>query len=102
MRSGEVQKADKYFKGLIRTSLPDVYKPRRSRITLASHNMADYAVMALTELRQTIGNPTVFTLEMANLYRMQGKRDEMVQEYLNYITQSHPISIMSRTFFSFS
>ncbi len=88
MRAGEVQKADKYFKTLIKNSLPDVYKTKAVSDYLASHNLADYAVLALTELRQTIGNPTVFTLEMANLYRMQGKRDEMVQEYLNYITQS--------------
>jgi TolA-binding protein len=88
MRSGEVQKADKYFKALIKSALPDVYKTKAISDYLASHNLADYAVLTLTELRQAIGNPTVFTLEMANLYRMQGKRDEMVQEYLNYITQS--------------
>lgn len=88
MRSGEVAKADKYFKGLIKNFLPDVYKTKALSDYLASHNLPDYAVLALSELRQTIGSPTVFTLEMANLYRMQGKRDEMVQEYLNYITQS--------------
>ena len=88
MRSGEVAKADKYFKGLIKNFLPDVYRTKALSDYLASHNLPDYAVLALSELRQTIGNPTVFTLEMANLYRMQGKRDEMVQEYLNYITQS--------------
>lgn len=88
MRSGEVAKADKYYKGLIKNFLPDVYKTKALSDYLASHNLPDYAVLALSELRQTIGNPTVFTLEMANLYRMQGKRDEMVQEYLNYITQS--------------
>ncbi len=88
MRSGEVAKADKYFKGLIKNFLPDVYKTKALSDYLASHNLPDYAVLALSELRQTIGNPTVFTLEMANLFRMQGKRDEMVQEYLNYITQS--------------
>ncbi|MEJ0054537.1 MAG: hypothetical protein WDN75_02165 [Bacteroidota bacterium] len=55
---------------------------------LAAHNLPEYAVWTLQEIRQTLGNSTIFTLEMANLYRMQGKRDAMVEEYLNYITQS--------------
>ena len=88
VRSGDVQKADKYFKGLVKNSLPDVYRTKALSDYLASQNLPDYAIYALQELRQTMGNPTVFTLEMANLYRMQGKRDQMVQEYLHYITQS--------------
>ena len=88
VRSGDLQKADKYFNALIKNSLTDVYRAKSISDYLAAHNLPDYAVLTLQELRQSLGNPTVFTLEMANLYRMQGKRDEMVQEYLNYITQS--------------
>ncbi len=88
MRSGDVQKADKYFRTLIKSSLQDAYRTKSISDYLAAHNQPDYAILALQELRQSLGNPTAFTLEMANLYRMQGKRDEMVQEYLNYITQS--------------
>ena len=88
LRSGDLPKADKYIKALVKSSLPDVYRTKSISDYLASHNLPDYAVWTLQELRQSLGNPTAFTLEMANLYRMQGKRDEMVQEYLNYITQS--------------
>ena len=88
VRSGDLPKADKYFKALIKNSLTDVYRVKSISDYFAAHNLPDYAVLALQELRQSMGNPTVYTLEMANLYRMQGKRDEMVQEYLNYITQS--------------
>ena len=88
IRSGDLQKADKYFKGLIKSSLSDVYRTKSISDYLAAHNLPDYAVWALQELRISMNNPTAFTLEMANLYRMQGKRDEMVQEYLHYITQS--------------
>ncbi len=87
-RSGDVQKADKYFKALIKNSLPDVYRTKSISDYLAAHNLPDYAVLTLEELRQALHNQNAFTLEMANLYRMQGKRDEMVEEYLNYITQS--------------
>ncbi len=88
VRSGDMQKADKYFKALIKSSLPDVYKTKSISDYLAAHNQPDYAVSTLQEIRQALGNSTIFTLEMANLYRMQGKRDAMVEEYLNYITQS--------------
>ncbi len=88
VRSGDITKADKYFKALIKNSLPDVYRTKSISDYLAAHNLPDYAVLTLQELRQSLNNPSAFTLEMANLYRMQGKRDEMVQEYLNYITQS--------------
>ncbi len=88
VRAGDMQKADKYFKALVKNSLPDVYRTKSISDYLAAHNLPDYAVWTLQELRQSLGNPTAFTLEMANLYRMQGKRDEMVQEYLNYVTQT--------------
>lgn len=88
LRSGDLPKADKYFKGLIKSTLPDVYRTKSVADYLAAQNLPDYAVYALQEVRKSMGNPTVFTLEMANLYRQQGKRDEMVEEYLHYITQS--------------
>ncbi len=88
LRSGDLQRADKFFKGLVKATLPDVYRTKSIADYLASHNLPEYAVYSLQELRRAMGNPTVFTLEMANLYRQQGKRDEMVEEYLHYITQS--------------
>jgi Flp pilus assembly protein TadD len=88
LKSGDISKADKYFKGLIKSTLPDVYRTKSVADYLAAQNLPDYAVYALQEVRKSMGNPTVFTLEMANLYRQQGKRDEMVEEYLHYITQS--------------
>lgn len=88
LRSGDVPKADKYFRSLIKGSVQDVYRTKSISDFLAAHDLPEYAVLALQELRRAMNNQSVFTLEMANLYRMQGKRDEMVQEYLNYITQT--------------
>ncbi|NOT75233.1 MAG: tetratricopeptide repeat protein [Cyclobacteriaceae bacterium] len=88
VRSGDLPKADKYFKALVKNSLPDVYKAKSISDYLAAHNLPEYATTTLLEIRQSLNNPAIFTLEMANLYRMQGKRDNMVEEYLNYITQS--------------
>ena len=88
MRSGDLQRADKYFRSLVKNTLPDVYRTKSIADYLAAQNLPEYAIYTLQELRKTMGNPAAFTLEMANLYRQQGKRDEMVEEYLHYITQS--------------
>ena len=55
---------------------------------LASYSLLDYATEAMQQARSESHNPSLFALELANLYRMQGKRQEMVEEYLNYVTQT--------------
>ncbi|MBA4145077.1 MAG: hypothetical protein C0523_04885 [Cytophaga sp.] len=88
VKAGELPKADKYFKNFIRSNASDIYKLKAISDYLASKHQIDYAVLALQEARKTVGNSNLFTLELANLYRIQSKRDEMVQEYLNYVTQT--------------
>ncbi len=88
IKSGDVAKADKYLKALIKNETGDPYKIKGISDYLASRNVVDYAVYALQQCRQEQGNPGLFILELANLYRIQGKRDEMVEEYLRYVTQT--------------
>ncbi len=87
-RSGNLTKADKYLNTLIKAQGDDVYKLKTTSDYLASKNLTDYAVTALKQARTGSGNESVYALELANLYRMAGKRDEMVEEYLNYVTQT--------------
>lgn len=88
IKSGEVSKGDKYFKGLFKANAEDVYKMKSAADHLASYSMLDYATEAMLQARTSSHNPSLFALELANLYRMQGKRLEMVEEYLNYVTQT--------------
>jgi len=88
MRSGEVQKADKYFDDLFASSATNTQMTKMISDYLASRNLAEYSIRALTRSRQALGNSTVFSLELAMLYRLQGEKDKMVNEYLNYVTQS--------------
>ncbi len=88
VKAGELQKADKYFRNFIKNNSSDVYKLKAISDYLASRHLVEYAVLSLQEARKTLGNSNLFTLELANLYRIQSKRDEMVQEYLNYVTQT--------------
>lgn len=88
MRGGDEQKADRYFKSFIKSMSGDIYRIRAVSDYLVAHNLAEYASFALLEARNALHNNSLFTLELANLYRLQGKRDEMVDEYLNYVTQT--------------
>jgi predicted Zn-dependent protease len=88
LRSGDEQKADRYFKSFIKSIAGDIYRVRAVSDYLVAHNLAEYASLALLEARNAMHNNSLFTLELANLYRLQGKRDEMVDEYLNYVTQT--------------
>ncbi len=87
IRSGELQKGDKQLKNLIKINSEDIYRIKSVADYLAVHNLVEYATTALLQARDVNSNPTLFTLELANFYRIQGKQDEMVQEYLNYVTQ---------------
>lgn len=88
IKSGDLNKGDKYLKSLIKDQIEDIYKIKTIADYLASRNLTEYAVYALLECRQQQGNPGLFILELANFYRMQGKRDEMVEEYLRYVKQT--------------
>jgi len=87
-KSGNLPKADKYLSSIIKAQGDDIYKLKAASDYLASKNMNDYAIAALKQTRIASHNDGVYSLEMANLYRMSGKRDEMVAEYLNYVTQT--------------
>ncbi len=87
IRSGDLQKGDKYIRNLIKLNKEDIYRIKAIADYLAVHNLAEYSTIALLQARETHKNPTLFTLELANFYRFQGKQDEMVEEYLSYVTQ---------------
>lgn len=86
-RSGDITKADKYFRALIKAQGDDAYKLKSVADYLAARNHVEYSIVALQQARTAAGN-NLYTLELANLYRISGKRDQMVQEYLSYVTQT--------------
>ncbi len=87
-KSGEVAKGDRYFKALFKANAEDIYKMKSAADQLASYSMLDHATEAMQQARTASHNSSLFALELANLYRMQNRRKEMVEEYLNYVTQT--------------
>lgn len=88
VRSGDLTKADKYLKSLIKAQGEDAYRLKSIADYLSSRNLVEYSIEALQQARSGSANPNLFTLELANLYRMSGNREAMVEEYLNYVTQT--------------
>jgi tetratricopeptide (TPR) repeat protein len=87
LKSGDLARGDKQIRSLIKETAADGYQVKQTSDYLASKGLYEYATMALQEARTNLRNPTLYSLELANLYRIQGLKDAMVQEYLNYVTQ---------------
>lgn len=88
VRSGEVGKADRYFKDMSGEVRSNMQLAKMMSDYLAARSLSEYSIMTLNECRNYLGNPYLFCLELAMLYRIQGQQDKMVQEYLSYVTQS--------------
>ena len=88
IKSGELNKADKYFRENINHNKTNVQRAKMMAEYFTSRSLSDYAVIALTQSRDALGNPYLFCLDLAMLHRIQGNQDKMVQEYLNYVTQN--------------
>jgi outer membrane protein assembly factor BamD (BamD/ComL family) len=88
IKAGDLNKADKYFKELINQNKANIQRTKMIAEYFTSRSLTEYGVIALIESRETLGNPYLFCLDLAMLYRIQGNMDNMVHEYLNYVTQN--------------
>ncbi len=88
VRSGDIGKADRYFRDIISEVRSNVQLSKMMSDYLSARSLIDYAILVLSESRQFQGNPYLFCLDLAMLYRIQGQQDKMVREYLSYVTQS--------------
>jgi hypothetical protein len=88
VKSGDLNKADKYFRDLILQNRANIQRIKMIAEYFSSRSLGEYGIIALTESRSALGNPYLFCLDLAMLYRIQGNQDKMVQEYLSYVTQN--------------
>ncbi len=88
VKAGDLNKGEKYFKEQVAQTKTNVQKIKMFAEYFASRSLYEHGVDALIESRNALGNPYLFSLDLAMLYRIQGDQDRMVQEYLNYVTQN--------------
>jgi tetratricopeptide (TPR) repeat protein len=88
VRSGDLTRADRHFREIIAENKTNVQRIKLMAEFFSSRSLLDYGILALTESRNFLNNSTLFSLDLAMLYRLKGNQDKMVQEYLNYVTQT--------------
>ncbi len=77
-----------WFNDIIQNIKRDNYKTRITAQYFVSKQLTDYAVTMFQQSREEVNNPHLYALELANIFRITGERDLMVEEYLNYIIQN--------------
>ncbi len=81
-------KARQYIEGLINDIKLDTYLVGIAADYFVNKQLATYAIETFKQSRMALNNPYVFSLEMANIYRIMSAKDLMVEEYLNYVSQN--------------
>ena len=87
-KEGSVDMADVLFTQMIGSIAHDPYRTRITAQYFVSNEQLPYAIKTFKTARQVQGNPYAYSLEMANIYRINSEKDLMVEEYLNYIVQN--------------
>lgn len=82
------KEADVYFKNVINEIKTDNYLVSITADYFVNKKLTQYAVYTFLEGRKALNNPYLFSLELANIYRIMNEKDKMVEEYLNYVTQN--------------
>ncbi len=85
---GEEEKAEKYFNYIINEISRDVYRTRITADYFVNKQLPSYAIKTFQTGRKAINNEYSYSLEMANIYRIQNNKDLMVEEYLKYVSQN--------------
>ena len=87
-----VNRSDAHFKKVIGNIKEDNYKVRITSQYFINKNIMDFAILTYQEARKANDNKLAYSLEMANIYKFLNRKEEMVQEYLNYAVQN-PVNI---------
>ena len=85
---GERDMAHVWFTDIIDKISGDSYRTRITAQYFVSKQLTDYAIITFADGRKRQGNPYLYSLELANIYRITSERELMVEEYLNYIVQN--------------
>lgn len=88
LKSGDLPKSDKIFRERINQWSLEPYRIKSVADYFIIKGVPEYAELAFRTTREKLRDPNLYALELANALRIQGKKKEMVEEYLNYVTQT--------------
>ena len=80
--------ADDYFKEIIEEIKSSEFLVGHASNYFVTNRIPEYAEYTILKSRESLNNNNLYALHLANVYRIIGKREKMVREYLNYTTQN--------------
>nr|WKN39136.1 tetratricopeptide repeat protein [Tunicatimonas sp. TK19036] len=87
LRKGDDAEAEKYYTGVFERAQSDPMQVRVVAGHLIKHELVERAVNMYLAGRRASGDPNMYALELANVYRRLNETDKMVQEYLAYANE---------------
>ncbi|PWG78837.1 tetratricopeptide repeat protein [Pararcticibacter amylolyticus] len=93
---GSQEKADNWYKGLIRDLPANEYAIRELAVTFYRANAYDYAVKALQNGRKLLKKEDAFTFDLLSLYRFQKNKEMLSEEYLNVLAEEPNPSLLNQ------
>ena len=86
--------AQKYFSELIGQISEDPFKVRIAAQHFSKNQQLEFAVETYKQSRKKMSDPLAYSIQLASIYRLLNKKEEMINEYLNY-TNQNPKNIRS-------
>jgi tetratricopeptide (TPR) repeat protein len=87
-QKNDKDRSRKYFEKLIEDISDDPFKVRVASQHFTKQQLFDYALLIYQASRKKMNDPTAYSIQMASLYRLLNKKEEMINEYLNYVNEN--------------
>lgn len=84
-----LKESDAQFKQVIESTKADQYLLRLAAQYFTAKQLFNYAVDTYIAARKVLKQPNSYNLELANLYRVLGLKNEMLNEYMSFAS-THP------------
>jgi len=84
VQKNEKEKEKAYYDDLIKKLSNDEFQARIAAQHFARNQLYEYSLETYLVARKKQKDPYAFSLQLANLYRILNKKEEMIEEYLNY------------------
>lgn len=100
LKEGDITRSNRIFGETIATESNQQFSIKSIADYFLAKGIPEYAEQTLLSARKTTGLENLFALELANVYRIRGKKMDMVEEYLNYVSQTPSNSAYVRNLLS--
>ncbi len=94
VQKNQKEKEKAYFTQLIEEMVDEEFQIRVAAQHFARNQLYEYALQVYALSRKKQRDPYMYSLQMANLYRILNRKDQMIEEYLNF-TNEQPNQINS-------